>query len=64
MPDEVIEKWDEAIEKTLKDPELIKFAENNNYTIVKKSKEEVQEYFDNQREQFGQVIDRVVEKQN
>ena len=64
LPDEVIEKWDEAIEKTLKDPELIKFAENNNYTIVKKSKEEVQEYFDNQREQFGQVIDRVVEKQN
>ncbi len=64
LPDEVIEKWDEVIEKTLKDPELIKFAENNNYTIVKKSKEEVQEYFDNQREQFGQVIDRVVEKQN
>ncbi len=58
---DVINKWDEVIEKTLEDPDLIEFAEKNSYTIVAKSQEEVQEYFDKQREQFGEVIDRVVD---
>ncbi len=62
LPENVVEKWEEVISKTMEDPRLVEFAKKNNYILPDLNSEEVKEYFDNQREQFGQVIDRVVEQ--
>ncbi|RKQ35734.1 tripartite tricarboxylate transporter substrate binding protein [Oceanobacillus halophilus] len=61
LPENVIEKWEDVISKTMEDPRLEDFAKKNNYILPDLNTQEVKEYFDNQRKQFGQVIDRVVE---
>ncbi|WP_087972408.1 tripartite tricarboxylate transporter substrate binding protein [Oceanobacillus rekensis] len=61
LPEDVVAKWDDVIKKTLEDPKLIEFAAKNYYTLPNMSQEEMDDFFTNQRERFGEVIDRVVE---
>ncbi|RKQ35735.1 tripartite tricarboxylate transporter substrate binding protein [Oceanobacillus halophilus] len=61
LPSEVEAKWEDVINKTLKDPKLIEFAAKNHYTLPNMSQEEMDNFFTKQRERFGEVIDRVVE---
>ncbi|WP_010530157.1 Bug family tripartite tricarboxylate transporter substrate binding protein [Lentibacillus jeotgali] len=61
LPEEVISKWEEVVNKTLKDPEFKEFAAKNYYTLPDMTPQEMEDFFDKQREQFGEVIDRVVE---
>ncbi|AXF55381.1 tripartite tricarboxylate transporter substrate binding protein [Salicibibacter kimchii] len=61
LPDEVVSKWEEVISKTLEDPRLEEFAENNSYSIPEMDRQEAEEHYEDLREQFGEVIDRVTE---
>lgn len=61
LPEDVIAKWDEAIIKTLEDPRISEFIDQNGFISIDMTQEELMEYFDNMSERFGTVIDRVVE---
>ncbi|WP_227935320.1 tripartite tricarboxylate transporter substrate binding protein [Alkalihalobacillus deserti] len=61
LPDDVVKKWDEVIVKTLEDPRIAEFINQNGFISIDMSQDELMDYFENMSEDFGNVIDRVVQ---
>ena len=56
-----MEKWEEVIAKAAEDPRLKEFADKNGFTILKMTQQEVTDYLDYMKSEFGTVVDRVTQ---
>lgn len=62
LPEDVVAKWEEVIQKTAEDPRLKEFADKNSFTILKMSQKEVMDYLAGMTDEFGSVVDRVTKQ--